>query len=628
MAFTEKNKSDAYLFFTLVFNAAPGKVFGGQIVEAYKAGMDTAQIVAQYVTKPDFLKLYPATQTNTEFATAFVNNVIGTTATEVVKAAAVKDITGALAAGWSKDKVIVQILSNLNSKTVADKEYGKTVQMLTNKIAVAKELTEGAKALDTTDVNTLQTPLKGVTDDVATVQAALNGAGDLAAKLDALTAVKKELTNFITVNKLGDAVKDVAAAEAAVKALATTAGAAIKADGLSADAGVKAAEIQTAQATAQLNIKTTAKSVSDIETALSKIKSTDGKATLLDALKNKTAADQASTAATNTLKAGGIAVDKALADAVTLGSSATLSATGTAAGATAPTKAGAAAATVKALVVNDSGSAVISFNTTTKVFEFAAAATNAQKTVLATTLASLNTLVGQADAADKAAGVALDAAPTGVATATVPAPANEFLNGDFTGAFTGVALKNETGAAVVNPKDVATAVTTYAAVLKSVKTATDTNEKLVKDIAVVNANSVLLADLKAIGEKLTAAEKSFTDAGFKLPVEVKGALFATADSDIYLATANSDAGSIFGFAGKDSVYVGKGYVLGADVAKGNDAALEIFFKANNGSTDVYVEQKAFGSSSAANTKDIVKITLTGVAADKLVLKDGFVQIAA
>lgn len=645
MAFTEENKQDAYFVFTSMFQAAPGKVFAAEIVAAYNAGMTTAQIVAEYATKAPFLKLYPATQSNADFAAAFVKNVLGNTVTDAVKAKAAKEIETALNGGMPKAEVIFNSLSNLSKKTVADAEYGKAAQMLINKIQVAKELTEGAKALNTTDVDLLQNPLKNVTEDVATVQAAINGSSDLVTKLNNLTAAKKALTDFVANNKLGDAVKDVAAAKAALAAKEATASEAIKAfpaagvagTGLSKDAGVKAAEIQTAKATAELNVKNAQKSVSDFEAALAKVKSTDGKTNLLDAVKTKAAADQALTSSSNALKAAATGVDKALADAVAAGSKAVLNATALSKyadpSATATGTKPAATAMDDLIVTIDSVS-VISFNATTKVYEFATTATAAQKTELAGVLNSLNNAYTAAVSTDSVEDTALNAKLVEVAASGTPADvANEFKVADLAGAFSGLSFVDAVGGSIAAPTTVSTAAATdvstvYTAVTTGAKTALENQTKLAAHIATVDANTVLVAELTTIENNLTAVQKSFTDAGYKLPVEVEGALFASTDADIFLVTAKSAEASIFGFAGKDSLFVGSNYSLGADVAKGDDAKLEVFFKTNGVNTDVYVEQKAFGSSSAATTKDIVKVTLTGVTADKVKLTaEGFITLA-
>lgn len=615
MAFTEENKQDAYFVFTSMFQAAPGKVFAAEIVAAYNAGMTTAQIVAEYATKAPFLKLYPATQSNADFAAAFVKNVLGNTVTDAVKAKAAKEIETALNGGMPKAEVIFNSLSNLSKKTVADAEYGKAAQMLENKIAVAKELTEGAKALDTTDVDLLQSPLKGVTEDVATVQAAINGSSALSTKLQNLTAAKKALTDFVTANKLGDSIKDVAAAEAKIKSDAETASKAIKviavptaSDELSTDAAVKAAQIQTALATQELAVKNATKYANDYAALLAQVKNSTG-GTLLDAIKTKAAADQSKTTAENIAKAGGEAVEKAVAEFVAAGGTAALSA------ATATITTAAALAAIK--VVNG-GDDLIVHNTTKKTFEFATGVTAENQTKLAGVLKALNEQLAQVTTAD--------AAVTAAGTADAALSDTHFPDLDVKAVFeksTDVNLK-----ALATFAAVTTGANSYATKVTAAEDAVKALNTLNQNIAKVNASETLLAQLKVIAENQKAVEKSFTDAGYKLPVELEGALFATSDSDIYLVTAKSADSSLFGFAGKDVLYVGANYTVGADVAKGDDSKLEVFFKANGASTDVYVEQKAFGSSSAATTKDIVKITLTGVTADKVNLSaDGFITVA-
>lgn len=614
MAFTEQNKADAYLFFALAFNAAPGKQFGAQIVQAYEAGMTTADIVAQYVSKPDFLKLYPATQTAAEFAAALTGNVAATSTSAAVKAAAIADIQKALAAGMTKAQVIVEILGNLAKKAVTDTEWGTTVAQLNNKIAVAKVLTEGAKALDTTDAALLQGPLKGVTEDVATVAKALNSAGDLLAKLENLTATKKAATDYVKSLDLVGAT-DLVTAKSTVTTNAETASKAVHkaADPaattvLSTDASTKAAQIALAQANVAAKLKAEQKAQVDYEAALATIISAKG-VSALTVLKNDAAATAAQTAANNAKTLAANAVNKVIGD-VNVGAALAVAYTP-------PTTAVAYLATT---VITVGSTTVAKFDTATKAFTFEAGVTAANKTLVQPLVDAANTQYKAIVAAEGAATNVVTAAAE-VTDFTVPAGATV----TFAAAFTNV---KDSAGATVTVADAAAAKTTLPTLAANIKTATEAQAKLVADLAKVNAADATLAQIKTLSDNVDAANKAFTDAGYQVPVEAKAALFATDKDDVFLVTANSNAASIFGFAGKDTLYVGKGYALGADMAKGDDTKLEVFFKTSATGTDVYVEQKAFGSSSADQVKDIVKITLTGVAADKVTLKDGFVTVAA
>lgn len=610
MAFTEQNKADAYLFFVLAFNAAPGTVYGGQIVEAYESGMTTADIVAQYVEKPAFTSQYPTTQTANEFATALVNNVASSGTTAAVKASAVADIETALAAGWTKAQVVTQILGNLANKTVADADWGQTVAQLSNKIAVAKVLSEGDKALSTEDAGLLS--LAKVTHELSTVDAALNAAGDLASKLEKLSAAEKAASDYVESLELGATVKTLADAETAVKADADTASIAVLnvaaktpagTTKLSSDAATKAAQIQLAQANAAADVKSSAKALTDYQAALAKVIDVDG-VSALTVIKNANAAAAAKAATADAAKLAANALVKADAD---------LDVGGATLAYTPPATAAAYAATIKITYTPAGGGAasdVAAFDVDKKAFVFASGLSAADKAKFTAVLNAANADYQAKVADEAAAGQVTDA--DDLVTNFTPA-------GTVTFATAFADVKDAAGAAVTAPADADAAKAEVDTLVTDAADAKTAQADLVENIATVSGAAAILAQLEKLGTNIESAEKAFTDAGYEVPEKVTGSLFASDKDDVFLVTKDSNASSILGFAGKDVLYVGAGYELGAGLAAGSDTKLEVFFKANGSSTDVYVEQKAFGSSSADTTgKDIVKITLTGVAADKLV----------
>lgn len=580
MAFTEQNKADAYLFFVLAFNAAPGTVYGGQIVQAYESGMTTADIVAQYVTKDAFTAIYPTTQTNAEFAAALVANVSSSKTTAAVKTAAEADIVAALAAGWTKAQVITQILGNLANKTVADAEWGATVAQLNNKIAVAKALTEGSKALNTSDVDTLTGPLKNVTEDVSTVQDAINGAGPLSAKIEALAASKKAVADFAKALDLNaDGVAD--------NLDSTTVQGAVEAN-VSSKAGAV-----TVVVTGWAASKTAAQNAALVASA----KATND-ATVAAAKDDVTAKIADATAAGVT--SANIAQYKALADSV--------KATAAAAVVTQAELDGALAKldTLNGSTLTPAGDGSITGYVqlnSSNVLVVDPALTDATKKAAATAYISAFNADKTADSASATAVAAKDAFATQIGSAPAASPAV-------------VGAKEQ---AILNVITAETAVTT----------AEKLNPAIDKALAAYTAALATQTDLKGLTDAITSAEKAFTDAGLALPVEASTDLVATAGDDTYLVGSADGSVAGFGVLGKDSIFVGKGYTLNAtgDLTKGSDATLEVFFKTSGANTEVYVEKKAFASS-ATGTDDLVKITLTGVTADKLVLKDGFITVAA
>lgn len=587
MAFTVQNKSDAYLFFALAFNAAPGSVYGGQIVEAYESGMTTQQIVNVYTTKEQFTKLYPTTQTNKEFATALVNNVVGATATAAVKAQAVTDIEAALTAGLTKGDVIFNVLGNLSQKDTADAAWGKTVQMIANKVAVAKVLTEGVKALNTTDVALLQGPLKGVTEVAQTVQDAINASGDLASKLVNLDTTKKAVTDYAKsiVDKDGvvttaAAIKDAAVAN--IKSHDLTKGGANVTDYETQVLGLTGAALTAKQNAIKQSL------VSDKDVATAQLTAVQVQVNAVDGLAQLYASNKAAVAAkaaaTTEVTAKGKDVTKSI-DIANAGKTAADVTSFKVAGVT---------------VTDNAAGPNVLINAEHKLATGVTEVTNPGITSV------LNALLAE-DAAVAKLGVAGPPA-TGLTKLAVDAAA-------------ALATKDTGG--------LATALGTAEDALDNASKAVVNFDAALKELAKADGITVRTTEL---ADAVTAAVKAFADAGLKEPVEVTGSIVATNESDIFLATDKSDASTIlnFGLQGKDVIYVGKGYEFNTtgDLTKGNDANLEVFFKANGTGTDVYVEQKAFGSSSAATTKDIVKITLTGVAADKIVLNtDGFIALA-
>ncbi len=163
MSMTTAQQLEAYRFFSIAFNAAPGVEYMNQIADAYNAGMTTKEIVNVYTTKPQFTSVYPNFFTAAQFADKLIENVVGDSATSEAKAEAKADVEAALAAGWSRGDVIYQIFTNLANKSADDADWAGTAKQLANKVAVAQYVTE-VQMLNTTDLATLASVLASVTD--------------------------------------------------------------------------------------------------------------------------------------------------------------------------------------------------------------------------------------------------------------------------------------------------------------------------------------------------------------------------------------------------------------------------------------------------------------------------------
>lgn len=148
----------------------------------------------------------------------------------------------------------------------------------------------------------------------------------------------------------------------------------------------------------------------------------------------------------------------------------------------------------------------------------------------------------------------------------------------------------------------------------------------------VKADAEGVADLNEAVADLNAAQQHVDAlAGYQATIDAAEALFATneynlvnvdtgpevatANSDVYVVTADStDATiSLFGLQGNDSIFIGEGYTVNTGkLSTGNDAKLEVFIAQSGANTVLQVETSTFGSSTA--TPEVVKITLVGVTA--------------
>lgn len=169
MAMTTAQRTDAYRFFAIAFNAAPGATYMSQLYDAYTAGMTTQQIVNVYTTKPQFLATYPTYLSDTDFATKLVNNIVKASATDAAKAQAVSDIVASLGLGQSRGDVIYTIFNNLANKALTDADWGATAKQMANQVVVAQYYTETLVG-DSTNLATLQSVISNVTNtsDVST----------------------------------------------------------------------------------------------------------------------------------------------------------------------------------------------------------------------------------------------------------------------------------------------------------------------------------------------------------------------------------------------------------------------------------------------------------------------------
>lgn len=169
MAITATQRTEIVKIIVGLFDAAPGAVYLDQF--ASFAG-NPAGLIATLVDTPAFKTIYPTFLTSEEFATKFVNNLVGSAAADADKAWAIDWIAGKLEAGQSRAAVATEVLAALDAVPADNAAWGAAAQQFDKQSIVAEyySVNLGGAA---TDVATLQSVVAGVTaeTDVSTAAA-------------------------------------------------------------------------------------------------------------------------------------------------------------------------------------------------------------------------------------------------------------------------------------------------------------------------------------------------------------------------------------------------------------------------------------------------------------------------
>lgn len=152
-----------------MFDAAPGANNLSEFVNAYDAGQSLANIANSLATSATFKSIYPDLQTTNEFAVKFINNLVGSEATDAAKAWAVTQVEASLNAGTSKGQVMLDTVTALLATTSTDWTNAKAA--VNNQVDVATWYSVDQNASGA-DFAALQAVTSAVTSDAATVATA------------------------------------------------------------------------------------------------------------------------------------------------------------------------------------------------------------------------------------------------------------------------------------------------------------------------------------------------------------------------------------------------------------------------------------------------------------------------
>ena len=145
----------------------------------------------------------------------------------------------------------------------------------------------------------------------------------------------------------------------------------------------------------------------------------------------------------------------------------------------------------------------------------------------------------------------------------------------------------------------------------AVKAGGESIEALVKAVGEAS-EAVLHADqLKVLNETIKYAQDAFVANDMLAPVELTGAKFGTAGSDIFVAGTADGTITNFGLLGKDTLFLGTDVVFNeGKLSTGDNGVFEAFVSQVGADTVIKLETSEFGSNAA--NPELVTITLVGV----------------
>jgi uncharacterized protein (TIGR01370 family) len=138
-----------YQMLVSVFDIAPGVVYMNELASAYRWWSKTLtpketieKIVEVLSTKPFFTNVYPSNMTDRTFAFRLIYDFIENSVSTDVRDAVIADVEAALKVGWSRAKIISQVIYNISQMSTDHSVFGSTVKLIQNETKVAKCYTE------------------------------------------------------------------------------------------------------------------------------------------------------------------------------------------------------------------------------------------------------------------------------------------------------------------------------------------------------------------------------------------------------------------------------------------------------------------------------------------------------
>ena len=137
MAITAETRGDIIELYVAMFNAAPGVAKLSELVTMVDVGKKTlVQLANDLAATSDFTRLYPVFQTNSEFATRFINNILPEVSA-AGKTEAIAVVTGLLNGGTTRGAVVWEASKYLSTLSETDANFGVGAANFNNKVEIA-----------------------------------------------------------------------------------------------------------------------------------------------------------------------------------------------------------------------------------------------------------------------------------------------------------------------------------------------------------------------------------------------------------------------------------------------------------------------------------------------------------
>ncbi|MAO40913.1 MAG: hypothetical protein CMK70_12110 [Pseudohongiella sp.] len=189
MAISTEARTELLTVVVAMFDAAPGVAVLSDLSAAYESGATVAQIAASLSTSAEFTSIYPTFLSDAEFATQFVDNLIGGTVSAETRTFAIGELTTMLNNGMTRSETVLAAVAALNGVPSTDTNWANAKAQLANKVEVANHHTVVQKKA-TTNLADLQ-------EVIAEVNATAASVTDAKAKIDGEVA-QGQTFNFTT----------------------------------------------------------------------------------------------------------------------------------------------------------------------------------------------------------------------------------------------------------------------------------------------------------------------------------------------------------------------------------------------------------------------------------------------